>query len=149
MFTKILMPTDGAPRSVKTAEYVRGLVKLNPSAQVTILYVRQGADRAYHVYRWLEVEVPLSEEVRNRIREAEERILTRTAEAFREEGIPVETMVVKGVPAEEICAYAGKGGYDLIVMGSRNLSELKELFSGSVSHRVMHLAKCPVLVVKR
>jgi nucleotide-binding universal stress UspA family protein len=41
-----------------------------------------------------------------------------------------------------------KNDYDLIVMGSRGLGPFKELLLGSVSFKVMHLAKCPVMVVR-
>jgi len=148
MYTKILMPTSGAPCSFRAAEYARDLLKINPSAQLTILYVRQRPQRTYRVYRWLEVEVPLSEEVKRQICEAEERILTQTAKIFTDAGIVTDTDVVHGTPAEEICAYAEKGGHDLIVMGSRIGGDTKGLFARSISHHVVHTAKCAVLIVK-
>ncbi len=36
----------------------------------------------------------------------------------------------------------------MIVMGSRGLTDLEGLIIGSVTHRVLHLASCPVLVIK-
>ncbi len=148
MFTKILMPTDGSPCSFAAAQYARDLLKMNPSTLLTILYVRRKPEPTYHVYRWTEVEVPLSEEVKRRICEAEESILSQTEKVFGDAGLVTDTDLVTGAPAEEICAYAEKGGYDLIVMGSRSAAEVKSMFAGSVSHHVVHLARCPVLIVK-
>lgn len=37
---------------------------------------------------------------------------------------------------------------EMIIMGSRGLSDLEGLLIGSVTHKVLHIAKCPVLVVK-
>ena len=149
MFTKILMPTDGSPCSFAAAHYARDLLKLNPSARLTILYVRRKPEPTYRVYRWIEVEVPLSEEVKKRICEAEEHILTETEKIFTDAGLMMDTDLVTGTPAEEICAYAVRGGFDLIVMGSQDAGEVKSMFGGSVSHHVVHLSKCPVLIVKQ
>ncbi len=38
--------------------------------------------------------------------------------------------------------------YDLIVIGTRGLSDLGGIVFGSVSHKVLQLATCPCLVVK-
>jgi nucleotide-binding universal stress UspA family protein len=61
--------------------------------------------------------------------------------------LATDTDVVTGAPAEEICAYAQKGGYDLIVMGSRNAGNIKAM-AKSVSHNVLCMAGRPVLVIK-
>ena len=60
--------------------------------------------------------------------------------------VDVEEHVEFGDPADEILAAAGKHGADLIVVGSRGLGEYAELLLGSVSRKVLHLAKVPVLV---
>jgi nucleotide-binding universal stress UspA family protein len=38
--------------------------------------------------------------------------------------------------------------YDLVILGTRGMSVFKELVLGSVSTKVMHHAKCPVMVVQ-
>lgn len=38
--------------------------------------------------------------------------------------------------------------FDLLVIGSRGLNTLQEMVLGSVSHKVVKRADCPVLVVK-
>jgi nucleotide-binding universal stress UspA family protein len=37
---------------------------------------------------------------------------------------------------------------DLIIMGSRGLSDFEALLLGSVAHKVVHYAHCPVLIVR-
>jgi nucleotide-binding universal stress UspA family protein len=59
-----------------------------------------------------------------------------------------ETTLVYGDPATEILALAEATKADMIVMGSRGLSNLKGLLVGSVSHKVMNLAKCTCVTVK-
>lgn len=50
--------------------------------------------------------------------------------------------------AEEILLIANKENVDTIVVGSRGFSASKDFLLGSVSYKVMHYAKCPVVVVR-
>jgi nucleotide-binding universal stress UspA family protein len=59
----------------------------------------------------------------------------------------VQTAPTGGVP-RVILEMAKELDAGLIVMGSRGLSEWEGLFLASVSHRVLHLAECPVFVVR-
>ncbi|MGV2829362.1 universal stress protein [Myxosarcina sp. GI1(2024)] len=52
-----------------------------------------------------------------------------------------------GNPGQTICEIASNWSADLIVVGSRGLKGLKEMFLGSVSNYVTHHAPCSVLVV--
>jgi nucleotide-binding universal stress UspA family protein len=58
------------------------------------------------------------------------------------------THIHVGQPAEVIAKIAGELECDLIVMGSHGRSAVAGLVMGSVAGRVLHLANCPVLLVK-
>ena len=58
------------------------------------------------------------------------------------------THIHVGQPAEVIVRVAGDLACDLIVMGTHGRGGLVELVTGSVASRVLHLAPCPVLLVK-
>lgn len=60
----------------------------------------------------------------------------------------VDTGTRIGRPGDEIVEYAEAIEADLIVTGTRGLSDLPGILLGSVSHRVIHLATVPVLVVR-
>lgn len=66
----------------------------------------------------------------------------------KDAGVPVDTRVELGVPADVICELAERLSVDLIVIGARGLSPGTRWLMGSVSDRVVHHAPCPVLVVR-
>lgn len=70
------------------------------------------------------------------------------AAAKRAKAGKIERAPLTGAPAEGILEQAKRSRADLIVMGTRGLSDLGGLFMGSVSHRVIHLSACPCLTVK-
>lgn len=56
--------------------------------------------------------------------------------------------VAAGHVAKAIVETAEANGIDLIVMGSRGLSDVQGILLGSVTHKVMQTAEIPVLVVR-
>ncbi len=61
---------------------------------------------------------------------------------------PVDTLLVLGTDAAgEIAKLADAGEYDMVVIGSRGLSGMKQ-YLGSVSHKLLGITQVPVLVVK-
>jgi nucleotide-binding universal stress UspA family protein len=54
----------------------------------------------------------------------------------------------EGEPAAQIVEAAKEGGFDLVVVGHRGWSRMRELFLGGTSERVAHLTECAVLIVK-
>jgi nucleotide-binding universal stress UspA family protein len=67
----------------------------------------------------------------------------------RERGIAVETRVLVGHPAEQILRVAADTGTDLVVVGHRGRSTIREWLFGSTSRRVVSHAPCSVLVVRQ
>ena len=63
-------------------------------------------------------------------------------------GLVVSEKLVEGRPSDKIVETAKDEECDIIVIGSRGLGGIKELFLGSVSDRVADHAPCPVLIVK-
>jgi len=63
-------------------------------------------------------------------------------------GLPLETYVLSGRPAQVITGFAEKNGIDLIVVGSQGKSGLERLLLGSTAESVIRMAGCMVLVVK-
>jgi nucleotide-binding universal stress UspA family protein len=70
------------------------------------------------------------------------------AELARDAGVPVDTRVELGAPADVLCELAQQLGVDLIVIGARGLSTGSRWLLGSVSDRVVRHAPCPVMVVR-
>lgn len=77
------------------------------------------------------------------------KLLDRARKTAEEHGAKqVETSSHQGDPARVILDQAEKQGADLVVMGSRGLSDIKGLVIGSVSHKVAHLFDGSVVTIK-
>ena len=74
----------------------------------------------------------------------------REAEALASQGVDTSveaTSVMLGGPAHDIEAIADRAGADLIVVGTRGSTPVTGLLVGSVTQRLLHIAKRPVLAV--
>ena len=126
---KVLLPTDGSIHALKAAAYAVEVAK-NFGSEVHLLNVMMLPDKRGD-------------------REDSWEILNRTREVLDKSGVKVIVKdPIRGNPAETICNIAEKEKFDLIVIGSRGLSEIKAFFMGGVSDKVSHHAVCPVLIVR-
>lgn len=65
-----------------------------------------------------------------------------------ESGVKFVKLAVEEPAGSMIPLVADTEKCEMIIMGSRGRTNLEGLIVGSVTHRVLHLAKCPILVVK-
>ncbi len=63
-------------------------------------------------------------------------------------GVPVQTEILEGNPAEAILDYVHKEGALMIVVGTRGLGGFKRLMLGSLAQALVTYADVPVLVAK-
>jgi nucleotide-binding universal stress UspA family protein len=66
----------------------------------------------------------------------------------KEEGVPMETHIVVGPPAEQIVHGAHESKVDLVLLGHHKRSKFGRWLLGGTADRVMDHAGCSVIVVK-
>jgi nucleotide-binding universal stress UspA family protein len=145
---RLVIGVDGSADSLAAARFVAGLA-LAPGTSVRLVGV---VPRPYTPRSAPETVMPLVRTAIESIvagRRAElARVLATVAERFAPCGATVEYVRRVGTPAEEILRETEERPTDLVVVGARGLGGVKRLVLGSVSDRVLHHARCPVLVVK-
>ena len=74
--------------------------------------------------------------------------LVEARELLRAEGLEAELLEPMGDPALMIERMAERGGYDTVVVGTRDLSSIDRLLQGSVSEHVATHANATVVVAR-
>ena len=135
----IIAAIDGSPHSARVVSFAADLAR---RYEATI----------YLVYAHPPVPSYLGDEQFYRIAGQEvergRELLRPYADALARAGLQVEMEVLEGPPPRAILAVAETRNADLIIIGSRGLGAIRGLLLGSVSERVVRMAKCPVLVVR-
>ena len=75
-------------------------------------------------------------------------ILNSSIEMLNKCGIKAKGNLLWGDAATEIINFSNNENIDLIIAGSRGLSQIQSVMLGSVSRKLVHYAKCSVLIVK-
>lgn len=73
--------------------------------------------------------------------------LEKAAERLRERGVEAELVEAVGEIGEAIVEVADSRKADLIVIGTRELSQVERMLGHSVSESVQRMARCDVLIV--
>jgi nucleotide-binding universal stress UspA family protein len=82
------------------------------------------------------------------IKDRVEDYLVKTAESLKSKGVTVKTIVSTGNAADEIIKAVDDTGADLIAMSTHGRSGLRRLAFGSITDKVLHRSKVPVLMVR-
>ena len=149
--TKILVAIDGSDHAWKALDLAIEIAK-GREAQLIALHVLDFEPLPDALREFARVEhIPLEEE-RARYHSSigfGDALAQRAARVARERGLTAVTpRSAEGRPANTILEVARDEKVDMIVLGSRGLSEPKALFLGSVSHKVANLAECTCVTVK-
>jgi nucleotide-binding universal stress UspA family protein len=139
LFEKILVPLDGSEHSIKALK-MAVQIALKFDGKITLIHVYSIGGLAISpqpVYEFVQA-----------IRKIGAGILADGEKKVKAEGVQVETLLKEGHAVEEIIKTCREGKFDLVVMGARGISRIKEMLLGSVSDGVTRHAQCPVLVVK-
>ncbi len=62
--------------------------------------------------------------------------------------VKVKSLLLKGIPHEQIVRVAKNRRADLLVIGTHGRTGISKFFMGSVASRVVAMAHCPVLTVR-
>jgi nucleotide-binding universal stress UspA family protein len=137
MFKLVVVATDGSEPGDLAIAFAKDLA-VDQKARLIVVYVDElvpGHGGAHHAQA-------LEPEIKTKIEDQ--------VTALKTDGLDAEFQVhqvkVSG-PAHAIADAASDAGADLIVLGSVGSGPLKGLLLGSVAHRLLQIAPCPVLVV--
>ncbi len=91
---------------------------------------------------------PFLQKAIDKILETANDVLKPYREIYKENNVPFRELFLEEPAGKVISETAKIEGINLIIMGSRGKSDLAGLILGSTTHKVLHTAPCPVLVVR-
>jgi nucleotide-binding universal stress UspA family protein len=136
---RILLAIDGSEHSHSVLEIAIGYAKLLDSGIILVHCHEKFPVNLGEPYR--------DSQIANIIR-ASEKLIAPFLQRLRSENIDVEDRLMEEPAGKMIPEIAEIEKCELIVMGSRGMSNLTNLIVGSVATRVLQTAPCPVLVVR-
>lgn len=139
LYKRILLAVDGSDHSVRATKEAIKVASLSKECIVEAVFVvdfTKSKSDVLHSQGKEQLELHRREKLEPMI------------ELLKTNHISYKTTLLHGEPGPAIVEYANKENFDLLVIGSRGLNVLQEMVLGSVSHKVVKRANCPVLVVK-
>jgi nucleotide-binding universal stress UspA family protein len=134
----ILAPVDGSFRSQQVVERAAEMAEAF-HAKIILLHVRQKVPDI--------LGEPFYQKVLNQFMEKAELTVAPLRQQLESDGVDHEVLILEGDPAQAILVAAEDEKCDLIVMGTRGLSDFMGMTLGSISHKVLHTTNCMVLLI--
>ncbi len=160
MSERILVAFDASENALRAVDYVAKMAAAGAGLQVELLYVERLPERDFFETEqaWKVACASQAEAVKQALAEARKRL---TKAGLKPEAVTVRTLPScrTGDPQAQSCSLGTsiardimrvreEGGFGTVVIGRRGVSKAEEFLFGSVSSKVMHLAKdCAVWVV--
>ncbi len=135
----IMNPIDGSDHSIRSTEYAIELARLL-DAKIILLHC--------HARFPIVLAEPYFQQAINEINEASEELVAPFIEMLEQGKTNYEVRILEGAPGNKIPEIVKIEKIDLLVMGSRGVTDFAGLFLGSVAHQVLHKSDCPVFITK-
>jgi len=140
---KLLVATDGSKNALHAVKYaIQLLGRMSEGGSITLISVHDDV-ALRHARRFVGKDA-----VADYLRELSEQDLADARKALDKAGVSHDMIIRTGHVATEIVEAAERGKFDLLVMGSKGRSAMKDLLIGSVARRVAEISKVPVLLVR-
>ncbi len=140
MFKKIAVGYDGS-KGARAALQCAAVLAKEHGAEICAIWVREPLPRHSDLPGEVEGEEEAAQGYfKERCGEVEE--------AARQYGLEIRCDMRPGHPAKTIVKYAAEGGFDLIVIGHSDHSELWGRLLGDTADRISDHSCCSVLIVK-
>jgi len=136
---KILVAFDGSEGGRRALDWAARLAKDEADSRVSVIGVAAALEAAPPIADAVD---PSSSVEKHRTE------LARAASTLAAAGVPSDTMLKVGNPAEEIISAGDEGEFDLILIGRTGAHGAIRFLMGSVSDRVVRHANRPVMVVR-
>lgn len=147
MFKTILVCSDGSEGAQAAARMAVQVARKFEAA--VILLHTYDLTNAYPAYAGTVWELAFNEGNMDSYAKAARRAMDDTTGLiFDAAGVPYESVIERGHPVATITRIAREREVDLVVIGSRGLSDMQGFVLGSVSEGVLHHVHCPVLIVR-
>lgn len=140
---RMLVPVDGSENAERALQFALRLAKENSSIELHLVTVHP------EPVIYGEIQVYVSRERMEGLQKKHSEDIMKPAEAAaKAAGVTYTSDILIGDIAPMIVKKADELNCEGIVMGTRGMGAIGNLVMGSVATKVVHLAKCPVTLVK-